>query len=102
MRVVINRPPIYPMKVGFFVDPRAARDRPTRKKITDLVDVILQKNQNSIVIADMVKDRGDRVLNWQGVKGRNALDDKDIYLIATFLNADKYANTRNSPQLVSG
>ena len=46
--------------------------------------------QANLAIADMVREM-DRVTTFQGAKGRNDLKEKDIWIILTYLNGEKYA-----------
>ena len=77
-------PGIYPIKIPTYLDTRAKK-----KGVSALASEILASNQNAIVIANGTKQ--DRVLTFQGAKGRNGLEDKDIYIIATHLAPEKYA-----------
>jgi hypothetical protein len=80
-----NIPSIYPVQVPVIFDHRA-----NKKRIGSLAKEILKENAEAEIIADMVK-KMDRVTTFQGAKGRNDLKERDIYIILTYLNGEKYA-----------
>src|SRR5215204_4772759 len=89
-----NLPGIYPIKVPAVFETRAAADRPGEKeKVSALVEEILDSNQNAIVIADGVSDRvkAERGYTFQGAKGVNDLEHKDVYIVVRNLHPDAYA-----------
>jgi len=83
-------PPIYPVKIPVQFDRRAAADRPGGNRISALAADILADNDNGLVIADGV-DGVEPVLTFQGMKGQNGFADKDISIILTCLNPEKFA-----------
>ena len=83
-------PPIYPVKVPVQFDRRAAADRPGGNRISALAAEILADNSNGLVIADGVEGV-EPVLTFQGMKGQNGFADKDISIILTCLNPEKFA-----------
>lgn len=83
-------PGVYPISVPTCLDKRAAADRAAGRRVSELAEEILQGNSNAIVISDSTKGI-DGVLSFQAAKGRNGLEDKDIYIIVTNLSPEKYA-----------
>jgi hypothetical protein len=61
------------------LDKRAAADRPAKPNVTALANEIMSANPNAVVIANRVND--ERVLTFQGAKGYNGLEDRDVYII---------------------
>ena len=55
-----------------------------------LAQEILQADKNAVVISDGVKDIPD-VYTFQGMKGLNGLEDRNIYIILTWMAPEKYA-----------
>src|SRR6185503_10044879 len=51
---------------------------------------ITKSNDNAIVISDMVRNV-PKVRTFQGMKGVNGLETKDIYIVVTCLSPAKYA-----------
>jgi hypothetical protein len=87
---LIDLPGLYPIQVPAFIDKRAAGDRSDKRKVSALAKEILQGNSNAVVVSDGTKGV-DGVLSFQGAKGRNGLEDKDVYIVATYLSPEKYA-----------
>jgi hypothetical protein len=85
-----NMPDVYPIRIPIFLDPRAAADRPGKKKISDLAKEILDTNGNAVVVADGVGD-GIGAMTFQRMKGRNDLADRDVYIMLTSLAPELYA-----------
>jgi hypothetical protein len=83
-------PPIYPVKIPVQFDRRAAADRPGGNRISALAADVLADNDNGLVIADGVEGV-EPVLTFQGMKGQNGFADKDISIILTCLNPEKFA-----------
>jgi len=83
-------PPIYPVKVPVLFDRRAAADRPGGNRISALAADILADNDNGLVIADGVGGV-EPVLTFQGMKGQNGFAERDISIILTCLNPEKFA-----------
>jgi hypothetical protein len=83
-------PPIYPVKIPVQFDRRAAADRPGGDRISFLAAELLAGNDNALVIADGVEGV-EPVLTFQGMKGQNGFADKDISIILTCLNPEKFA-----------
>jgi hypothetical protein len=83
-------PPIYPVKIPVQFDRRAAADRPGGHRVSLLAAELLAGNDNALVIADGVKGV-EPVLTFQGMKGQNGFADKDISIILTCLNPEKFA-----------
>jgi hypothetical protein len=79
-----NVPGIHPIKVPLVLDSRARAE-----KVFVLAKQINDANSNAIVIADGVEGI-DRVLTFQSAKGRNGLEEKDVYIILTNLAPAKY------------
>jgi hypothetical protein len=69
---------------------RAAADRPDGNRISFLAAELLAGNDNALVIADGVEGV-EPVLTFQGMKGQNGFADKDISIILTCLNPEKFA-----------
>jgi hypothetical protein len=82
---------LFPIKVPYATDNRAAADRSGKPKITALAGEILGANPNAIVIANGVDGSDPRVKTFQRAKGLNGLNDKDIYVIPTCIAPDQYA-----------
>jgi hypothetical protein len=90
-RFVLDRvPPIYPIKVPVQFDRRAAADRKNSKRISALAAEIVTENDHALVIADGVRGV-ERVITFQGMKGRNGFAERDISIILTCLNPEKFA-----------
>ncbi|MGH1570717.1 hypothetical protein ACRAWG_08690 [Methylobacterium sp. P31] len=87
---LIDLPGIYPIRIPAFIDKRAAADRAGDRRVSALAEEILQGNSNAVVVSDGTKGV-DGVLSFQGAKGRNGLEDKDVYIVATNLAPEKYA-----------
>lgn len=51
---------------------------------------VLASNKNAVVISNGAKGT-DGVLNYQLAKGRNGLEDKDIYIVVTHIGPEEYA-----------
>ena len=83
-------PPIYPVKIPVQFDRRAAADRPDGKRISALAAEIVADNNNGLVIADGVEGV-EGVVTFQGMKGQNGFADRDISIILTCLNPEKFA-----------
>jgi hypothetical protein len=83
-------PPIYPVKVPVQFDRRAAADRPDGNRISALAAEIVADNNNGLVIADGVEGV-EPVLTFQGMKGQNGFAERDISIILTCLNPEKFA-----------
>jgi hypothetical protein len=83
-------PPIYPVKIPVQFDRRAAADRPDGNRISALAAEIVADNNNGLVIADGVEGV-EPVLTFQGMKGQNGFADRDISIILTCLNPEKFA-----------
>lgn len=84
-----NVPGIHPIRVPVVLDPRAGADQSGKEKVSTLAKEICDANPNAIVIADGAKGM-DRVLTFQSAKGRNGLEEKDVYIILTNLAPAKY------------
>jgi hypothetical protein len=69
---VENIPSIYPVRIPVVIDPRAKR-----QGITKLAAEIVGSDPNADVISDMCGEM-NRVMTFQGSKGRNGLEEKDI------------------------
>jgi hypothetical protein len=69
---VDNIPSIYPVRIPVVIDPRAKR-----QGITKLAAEIVGSDPNADVISDMCGEL-NRVMTFQGSKGRNGLEEKDI------------------------
>jgi hypothetical protein len=78
-------PAIFPVRVPVVFDPRARK-----KDIAKLAREIVDADPNALVIADMVKGV-ERVVTYQGAKGVNGLEDRNIYVIPTYLSGEVYA-----------
>jgi hypothetical protein len=78
-------PAIFPVRVPVVFDPRARK-----KDIAKLAREIVDADPNALVIADMVKSV-ERVVTYQGAKGVNGLEDRNIYVIPTYLSGEVYA-----------
>ena len=83
-------PGVYPIKVPTFIDPRAGADNAEGERVSVLAREIMEAGENAIVISDGVKGV-DGVLSFQSAKGVNGLEDKDVFIIVTNLNPEKYA-----------
>ena len=83
-------PPIYPVKIPVQFDRRAAADRPDGNRISFLAAELLAGNDNALVIADGVEGV-EPVLTFQRMKGQNGFADKDISIVLTCLNPEKFA-----------
>ena len=83
-------PPIYPVKIPVQFDRRAAADRPGGDRISFLAAELLAGNDNALVIADGVEGV-EPVLTFQRMKGQNGFADKDISIVLTCLNPEKFA-----------
>jgi hypothetical protein len=88
-----NAPGIYPIRVPVVIDARAGADQDGKEKVSALVLEILSRNDNAVVISDGVSRdvKNERVLTFQGAKGVNGLEDRDVYIVVTQLHPDKYA-----------
>jgi hypothetical protein len=84
-----NVPGIHPIRVPVVLDPRAGADQGGKEKVSMLAKEICNANPNAIVIADGAKGI-DRVLTFQSAKGRNGLEENDVYVILTNLALAKY------------
>jgi hypothetical protein len=83
-------PPIYPVKIPVQFDRRAAADRPDGNRISALATEIVADNENGLMIADGVEGV-EGVVTFQGMKGQNGFADRDISIILTCLNPEKFA-----------
>jgi hypothetical protein len=83
-------PPIYPVKIPVQFDRRAAADRPDGNRISALAAELVADNENGLVIADGV-DGVERVVTFQKMKGQNGFASRDISIILTCLNPEKFA-----------
>jgi hypothetical protein len=84
---------VYPIRVPVVFDRRAAADRVKEEKVSELAREILGSKPNAIVIADAVAEdvKSERVFTFQGAKGVNGLEDRDVYVIVRNLHPEKYA-----------
>ena len=78
-------PGVHPVAIPTILDPRASK-----RYVPVLACEILDSNPDAVVITDHVKDM-DRVLTHQSAKGRNGLEDNDVYIILTDLAPARYA-----------
>ena len=87
-----NLPGIFPIKVQVFIDRRAKSDRVLAEElnVSALAREILEADKNAVVISDGVKDIPG-VYTFQGMKGLNGLEDRNIYIILTWMAPEKYA-----------
>jgi hypothetical protein len=77
---------IHPVSIPIVCD-----DRAVKRKANALVDEILASNENTVVIRNGEERKlGNKVINFERVKGRNDLKEKDIYIIMTMLHAEEY------------
>jgi hypothetical protein len=83
-------PPIYPVKIPVQFDRRAAADRHDGNRISALATEIVADNENGLVIADGVGGV-ERVVTFQKMKGQNGFASRDISIILTCLNPEKFA-----------
>ena len=85
-------PGIFHIKVPTFIDKRAKSDRIQEEElnVSAIAREILDADQNAVVITDGVKDT-DNVYTFQGMKGLNGLEDRNIYIILTWMAPAKYA-----------
>jgi hypothetical protein len=91
MSLVIDQvPPIYPVKIPVEFDQRAAADRRGGDRISALARQIVAENETALVIADGVRNV-DRVLTFQKMKGQNGFVERDISIVLTCLNPEKFA-----------
>lgn len=74
----------------FATDKRAAADRGSNLKVTALAKAILAENPNATVIGDGIEGTDTRLINFQGVKGLNGFEERDITIIPTLLAPNKY------------
>lgn len=82
---------LQPIKVPTKIEPMARADRKDSPQVTALAERILSGSEHSVVIGDGIKIDSDRVMSFQKMKGRNGLEDKDVYIIPTWLAPEKYA-----------
>jgi hypothetical protein len=87
-----NLPGLFPIKVPVFIDKRAKSDRVQAEElnVSALAQEILEADKNAVVISDGVKDIPG-VYTFQGMKGLNGLEDRNIYIILTWMAPEKYA-----------
>jgi hypothetical protein len=85
-------PGLFPIKVPVFIEKRAKSDRVQAEElnVSALAQEILEADKNAVVISDGVKDIPD-VYTFQGMKGLNGLEDRNIYIILTWMAPEKYA-----------
>ena len=80
-------PGVLPINVPFQIDPRAAGDRESGERLSALVREY--SDDGWTVIADGAAQAG--AINFQRMKGRNDLADKDLAIILGFLSPDEFA-----------
>ena len=87
-----NLPGLFPIKVPVFIEKRAKSDRVQAEElnVSALAQEILEADKNAVVISDGVKDIPG-VYTFQGMKGLNGLEDRNIYIILTWMAPEKYA-----------
>ena len=83
---------LFPIKVPVFIERRAKSDRVQAEElnVSALAQEILEADKNAVVISDGVKDTPG-VYTFQGMKGLNGLEDRNIYIILTWMAPEKYA-----------
>ena len=88
-----NLPGIFPIKVPVLFHSRAKSDRVQAEElnVSALAQEILEADKNAVVISDGVKDHIPGVYTFQGMKGLNGLEDRNIYIILTWMAPEKYA-----------
>ena len=85
-------PPIFPVKIPLFLDPRARMDRSGNAGVTALAGEIINSDANAVVISNGVNTGlSERVFTFQAMKGRNDFKDNNVYVLLTFLAPAKYA-----------
>lgn len=77
---------LFPIAAPVIIDKRVAKT-----KITALAETILAENPNSTVIGNGIKVSDPRVKTFARAKGLNGIEQKDIFILPTFLAADQYA-----------
>ena len=75
---------IYPLTLPVFLNPKAKKTA-----LRDLVEEITAANPNALIIADSVKHK--QVVNYMTMKGSNAFNEADVFIVLTALNPDVYA-----------
>jgi hypothetical protein len=83
-------PPIFPVRVPLVLDRRAGANRPDGERVSALTREILSANKDALVIADGTRDV-EGSISFQGMKGRNDFQEKDVYIVITSLAPEKYA-----------
>ncbi len=94
-------PGIFPIRVPVFIDRRAKSDRDQEQElnVSALAQEILEADKNAVVMTDGVKDIPG-VYTFQGMKGLNGLEDRNVYIILTWMAPEKYAELNVSGQFL--
>jgi hypothetical protein len=81
---------VYPVNVPIIHDPRARADG-KKAGVSQLASSILSADENAIVIANGVDKELPRILTFQRMKGLNGLEERNIYIVLTWLAPTVYA-----------
>jgi hypothetical protein len=87
---LIQVPGIYPLKIPTYLDRRASAGRKDQKRVSALATEILAADSNATIISDGVEGV-DGVKTFQSMKGLNGLEERNIYVIATCIAPERFA-----------
>ena len=81
---------LFPISVPFYPDRRAKADRGERY-ISELATEIRRANKTAIIVGDGIRADLDDTFTFQRIKGLNGFENRDLFILVTWLAPDKYA-----------
>jgi hypothetical protein len=87
---LIGHPACTPSRSPVFEDRRARADTKEKLNVSALANEIATTNTNAVVIADGV-DSVERAMSFQGMKGLNGMEERDLFVVVQHLHPAKYA-----------